>query len=276
MDGLDADRVGERDVAALQIVAGSGDDGAALGDGDAAQQRGRGDGAAQAQVHVAGQLGIGVLEVQLRRGDEVHIEADVVGRGVGRRDGLHGVGLRGEGGDVQVGADGEAGDEHVAGEQQVVLRALQVQRGVGQGADALRIANANALAGDREVGIDAVLVGQVAAHAEQAAAAHGGQGLDLQTVLVELQRAMQLAEAVGHVLKRQRAVLEVDAALQAGILRAGRALPPGRWWFRSAVRSGSRVSASLRLMEPLAARSSLLLALERRGCPGRASRCLRR
>ena len=66
-EGLNADRVGEVDVAALELVAGSGDDGAALGDGDAAQQRGRGEGAAQAQIHVAGQLGVGVLEVQLRR-----------------------------------------------------------------------------------------------------------------------------------------------------------------------------------------------------------------
>ena len=122
--GSNAHRVGEVDVAALQVVAGSGDDGAALGDGDAAQQRGRGDGAAQAQIDVAGQLGVGVLEVQLRRRGDVHVEADVVGRGVGRRDGLDGVGLRGQGGDVQVGADGEAGDEHIAGEQQVVLRRL--------------------------------------------------------------------------------------------------------------------------------------------------------
>ena len=77
-DGFDADRICESDVAALKIVAGSGDRGAALGDGDAAQQRRRGQGAAQAQIHVAGQLGKGVLEVQLRRGDDVHVEADVV------------------------------------------------------------------------------------------------------------------------------------------------------------------------------------------------------
>ena len=73
-----------------------------------------------------------------------------------------GIGLRGQRRNVQVGADREAGDEHVAAEQQVVLRALQVQRGVGQRTDALRIADANALAGDREVGVDAVLIGQVA------------------------------------------------------------------------------------------------------------------
>ena len=65
--GFNAHRVGEEDVSALELVAGSGDGGAALRDGNAAQQRGRGDGAAQAQVHVSGQLGVGVLEVQLRR-----------------------------------------------------------------------------------------------------------------------------------------------------------------------------------------------------------------
>ena len=64
--GLNADRVGEVDVTTLQIVAGPGDDAAALGDGDAAQQRRRGHGAAQAQIDVAGQLGIGILEAQLR------------------------------------------------------------------------------------------------------------------------------------------------------------------------------------------------------------------
>ena len=69
-DGLDADRIGEGDVAALEFVAGSGDDGVAFSDGDAAQQRGRGEGAAEAQVDVAGELGIGVLEVQLRRRNE--------------------------------------------------------------------------------------------------------------------------------------------------------------------------------------------------------------
>ena len=64
-----------------------------------------------------------------------------------------------------------------------------------------------------------MLVGQVAGHAQQAAAAHGGQRFHFQAVLVELQRAVQLAQAVGNVFQRERAVLEVDAALQAGILQ---------------------------------------------------------
>ena len=129
------------------------------------------------------------------------IEPDVIRGRVRRRDGLDGVGLRGQGGDIQVGTDGEAGDDHVAAERQVALRTLQVQSGVGEGTDSGRIANADSLAGDREVGVDAVLVGEVTGHAQQAAAAHGGERSDLQPVLVELQSAVQLAEAVGNVFE---------------------------------------------------------------------------
>src|SRR5271157_866579 len=112
--GFNADRVGKEDVATLEIVAGSGYGGGAFGDGDAAQQRGRGDGAAQAQVHVASQFGVGVLEVQLGRGNQVDVKADVIGGSVWRGEGLDSVGLRGQGSYVQVGTDREAGDEHIA------------------------------------------------------------------------------------------------------------------------------------------------------------------
>ena len=109
----------------------------------------------------------------------MQVEADVVGRRVGGRDGLNGAGLRCQRRDVQIGAYREAGDQHVAGEQQIVLRTLQVKRGVGQRADPLRVADANSISGSRKVSIDAVLVGQVAGNAEQAAAAHGRQRPDL-------------------------------------------------------------------------------------------------
>jgi hypothetical protein len=58
-DGFDADRVGEGDVSALEVVAGSRDEGAPFSDGDAAEQGWRGNGAAEAQVDIAGQLGEG-------------------------------------------------------------------------------------------------------------------------------------------------------------------------------------------------------------------------
>ena len=132
----------------------------------------------------------------------MHVEADVVGWGAGRGDGLDGVSLRNQSRDVQFGVDREAGDENVAGEEHVVLRPLQAELGVGQGTDPLRIAYANILAVDREVGVEAVLVSQVTGHAQQAAAAHGGERFYLQPVLIEFQSSMQLAEAVGYVFER--------------------------------------------------------------------------
>jgi hypothetical protein len=65
--GLNAHRVGESRCRRAATRSGFRRSGAALGNGDAAQQRGRGHGAAQAEIDVAGQLGVGVLEVQLRR-----------------------------------------------------------------------------------------------------------------------------------------------------------------------------------------------------------------
>ena len=150
----------------------------------------------------SGQLGVGVLEVQLWRRLQVDVEADVVGRSVWRGDGLHRIGLRNECRNVQIGTHGEARDEHIAGKQQIVLRTLQVKCGVGERADPLWIADADALAGDREIGVDAVLISQIAADAEQAAAAHRGEGFHFKAVLIELQRAVQLAETVGHVFER--------------------------------------------------------------------------
>ncbi len=204
----------------FEVVAGSGDKSAALGDGDATEERRRGHGAAEAEIHVAGQLGKCVLEIQLRRGGDVHVEADVIRRRVGRRDGLdRGVGLGDEGSQVEVGADGETRDEDIAAEEEVILRTLELQGEVGQGADALRVANVNAFARNREVGKDSVLIGEVTAERELSTAGHGGEGLNLKAVLIELERAVQLAEAVGQIFKGQRAVLEIDTAFEAGMLQ---------------------------------------------------------
>lgn len=94
-DRLDAHRIGERDVAALEVVARAGDDGAAFSDGDASLERRSGEGSAEAQVDVAGELGEGILKIQLRRGKDAYVEANVVGGGVWRGNGWAGVGLRG-------------------------------------------------------------------------------------------------------------------------------------------------------------------------------------
>ena len=132
-DGLDAHRVGEGDVAALEVVASSGDQGAALGNGNAAQERGRSQRAVEAEIHVTGQFGEGILETQLRRRDNVHVEAHVIRRSIGRRNGSdRGIGLGGESRQVEIGTDGETRDQDVAAEEQVALLPLQVESGVGQ------------------------------------------------------------------------------------------------------------------------------------------------
>ncbi len=108
-DGVDADGVGEVDVAALELVLGAGEGGAAVGDLDAAEDGGLGDGAADGEVDRAGELGVGVLEVELGRAGDVDVEPDLVGGGggIGRR--LHAAG-GGERGEVDIGPDAEARD----------------------------------------------------------------------------------------------------------------------------------------------------------------------
>ena len=55
MEGFDADGVGEGDVAALGVIAGSCEQGAALGDGKATEQRRGCDGAAKVEIDIAGE-----------------------------------------------------------------------------------------------------------------------------------------------------------------------------------------------------------------------------
>ena len=149
----------------------------------------------------------------------MHIEPYVVRRRLGRSHRLHFRGLRGQCDEIEIGADREARDENVAAEQQILLRALQLQVGVGQRTYALRVANADALAGDIQVGENAVLVREIARNAQLAAAAGGCQRAHFKPVLVELQRAVQLAQAVGQVFESQRRILKVDAAAQARIVQ---------------------------------------------------------
>jgi hypothetical protein len=87
----------------------------------------------KAQIHVPSQLGEGILETQLGRRDDVHIEAHVIRRSVGRRNGLdRGIGLGGESRQVEIGTDGETRDQDVAAQEQVALLSLQVERGIGE------------------------------------------------------------------------------------------------------------------------------------------------
>ena len=77
--------------------------------------------------------------------------------------------------------------------------------------------------------------------------AHGGQRFHFEPILVELERAMQLAQAVGQVLERQRGILKIDAARQSRVLERAMGFNV-EVEVPCAVRSGSTVSASFRLM----------------------------
>ncbi len=78
-DGLDHDRIGEEDFAVLQTVGGPGKVGGAIGDVDAAENGRLGDGSADAQIDAAGQLRVGILKVELRRGEDVNIQPHMAG-----------------------------------------------------------------------------------------------------------------------------------------------------------------------------------------------------
>ena len=104
----------------LQAVGGSGKIGGAVGDVDAAENGRLGHGSADAQIDAAGQLGVGILKVELRRGKDVNIQPHVAGRRVGiRRHVRRWTG--GEAGEVHIRADDEAGDLNTAAQQHVVL-----------------------------------------------------------------------------------------------------------------------------------------------------------
>src|ERR1700748_2954659 len=83
VDGrIDADGVRKVDIAALKLVFRSGKGGTAIVDLDAAQDGGYGCRAANGEIYRACELGIGVLKVQLRGAGDVHIETDLIRRGV--------------------------------------------------------------------------------------------------------------------------------------------------------------------------------------------------
>ena len=62
-----------------------------------------------------------------------------------------------------------------------------------------------------------MLVSEVAAEREYAAAAHGGQRSNLEAVLIELHAAIHAAESVGQLLDGERGILKVDVTAEIGI-----------------------------------------------------------
>ena len=59
-----------------------------------------------------------------------------------------------------------------------------------------------------------MLIGQIAAQIEHAAAAYGAERTNLEPVLIELKHAVELAQAIGQIAEGQCAVLESNTAGQ--------------------------------------------------------------
>ena len=92
-----------------------------------------------------------------------------------------------------------------------------MQIGVGRGADARGIAQANILPVHGQVEIEfAVVGGRVAAKCHQTAAGVRGETLDLQPVLIEDQRAVDVAQRAGQINIGDGAVVNLHPALGKG------------------------------------------------------------
>jgi len=81
---------------------------------------------ADAQIHASGQLGVGILKVELGRGKHVNIQPHVAGRRVRIRGHVR-CWAGSKTGEVDIRADDEPRDLNTATERHVVLRADQVQ-----------------------------------------------------------------------------------------------------------------------------------------------------
>ena len=80
------------------------------------------------------------------------------------------------------------------------------------------VADADVVAGGGEVGEEALLVGEVAADLELAAAGGGGEVFDVEAVFVEGERAVEVAEAIGNAFDGEVDVLEEDVAGERRLL----------------------------------------------------------
>ena len=120
----------------------------ALRDVDAAQQRRIAGRAAQPQVCLGLQvLGQRALQLDIRRGLDLHVEAHAAQQALARRGRLHGLGgFRQDRAEVGLQIDAGAQDGDGAGEHAAVGGAGEIQVGIGHRADALRISHADLVA----------------------------------------------------------------------------------------------------------------------------------
>ena len=132
-----------------------------------------------------------------------------------------------------------------------------MQIGIGRGADAGRIAQAHILPAHGEVEVEfAVVSSGVAAKSDQAAAGVRGETLDLQPVLIEDQRAVDVAQRAGQINIGDGAVGPLCSRPCVTGLATVPATDKSTETTPEEVKSGLKLSISFRLTRPWARKSS--------------------
>ena len=208
------------------------------------------------QISVAGKPHAGGLHLQFGRGGDMNIEPNPVQQPVGRRQG-------GTLGAVQVPAEiearrhGQLGDDDFPVQRRGGRTAHKMQIGVGHGADAGGIAQAHILPAHGKVEVKlAVIGGRVAAKRDQAAAGVRCETLDLQAVLIEDQRPVDIAQRAGQIDIGDGAML---ATCSRPCMTGLATVPPTDTSTETTpeeVKSGLKLSISFRLTRPWARKSS--------------------
>src|SRR3954470_4192399 len=102
----------------------------------------------------------------------------------------------------------------VAGESGVSRGSHELQVGVRYRTHAWRIPQSDLVTGGGQVEIRIALDRDVAAEVQIAAAASGSELFDLQAVLIEVERAIDLAQAVRQVNEGDRTVRDLELAVE--------------------------------------------------------------
>ena len=121
--------------------------------------------------------------------------------------------------EVDIGTDDKAGDEDIAADLQVVLRPLQPDGRVGRSAYA-KVAEAHIAGAYLDIAIDPLLPVDVASDLDLAAAGDTRHILEVESILDEHQRPVQLADAAGEFLVGQADVGKLHLAAEVRVLDA--------------------------------------------------------
>src|SRR4051812_8541894 len=215
---LDTDRIRKENVAAIECVLRPVQEDVAFNDVDAPQNDGLRDGAAESKISVPGNLGQRSLHLQLGCGDNVHVEVNIVewrSRLWDRRR-LVAAGkvLR----KIKTRIQSEAVDGDVAGKRRILCSANELEISIGDRAHTRRITQADVAAIRGQCEIRIALDGDVSAEVQGSTTGPRGQLLYLQTVLIKVESAIDLAQSVGKIDERDAGIVDLDLAIDVGFV----------------------------------------------------------